>query len=68
MWSRVAKASLCSPGAPDKLGDGTPALLILKNLQSNMATLPERLCLNDTAAVSKSQPLQLQENEHFLGL
>ena len=60
------EASLCSPVAPDKLGDGSPALLILKNLHSNFATLPERLCLNDTAAVSKSQQLQLQENELFL--
>ena len=56
---------MISAVAPDKLGYGSPALLILKNLHSNFATLPERLCLNDTAAVSKSQPLQLQENELF---
>ena len=47
-------ASLCSPAAADRLGDGSYALLILKKLQSNLATLPERLSLNDTATVSKS--------------
>ena len=36
------------------MGEGSPALLILKKLQSKFATLPERLCLNDLVAVSKS--------------
>ena len=58
-------ASFCSPGAPDKLRDGSPALSIPENLQSIFEMFPKRLCLNDMASVLKLQQLQLQENEYF---